>query len=131
MQPLRVLVAEDHETGRAVLAAHLGGAGFDLVFAEDGARAVEAAAAGSFDIILMDLRMPVMDGFDAIRAIRRQEAERGAPPAPIVVISANSGVEDVRRCLEAGADAHLPKPVSRAVLLQALLAHGPEPSTAG
>ncbi len=110
---IRVLVAEDTATGRQVIRNHLDHDGFELSFAEDGAQAVAAASRESFDVLLMDLRMPVMDGWDAIRHIREHEAREAKARTPIVVVSANSAVEDVRASLEAGADAHLGKPVSR------------------
>ncbi len=110
---IRVLVAEDTATGRQVIRNHLDHDGFELSFAEDGAQAVAAAARQDFDVLLMDLHMPVMDGWNAIRHIRHHEAREAKPRTPIVVVSANSAVEDVRASMEAGADAHLGKPVSR------------------
>jgi CheY-like chemotaxis protein len=68
----------------------------------------------------MDLQMPVVDGFEATRRIRAAERERGAPPTPIIALSASALDDDVRRCIEAGADTHVAKPVRKAVLLDAL-----------
>ncbi len=118
---IRVLVAEDTATGREVVRQHLEGNGFEVVFAEDGVVAVEAARQGGFDVILMDLRMPRMDGFEAIRLIRSEEQAQGRPRTPIVVISANSDTEDVQNSMGAGADAHIPKPVKRMDVLGAVL----------
>ncbi len=118
---LRVLVAEDTATGREVVRQHLEEKGFEVVFAEDGVAAVDHAKAGGFDVILMDLRMPRMDGFEAIRLIRAHEQVTGAPRTPIVVISANSDSEDVQNSLQAGADAHIPKPVKRMDVVGAVL----------
>jgi CheY-like chemotaxis protein len=118
---IRVLVAEDTATGREVVRQHLEGNGFEVVFAEDGVVAVDAARQGGFDVILMDLRMPRMDGFEAIRLIRSEEQAQGRPRTPIVVISANSDSEDVQNSMGAGADAHIPKPVKRMDVLGAVL----------
>ena len=118
---IRVLVAEDTATGREVVRQHLEGNGFEVVFAEDGVVAVDAARPGGFDVILMDLRMPRMDGFEAIRLIRADEQAQGRPRTPIVVISANSDSEDVQNSMGAGADAHIPKPVKRMDVLGAVL----------
>jgi CheY-like chemotaxis protein len=106
-----VLVAEDTATGRQVIREHLDGEGFELTFAENGAEAVALTRERSFDVILMDLRMPVMDGMEAIRTIRADEA--GHTRTPIVVVSANDSAADMRASHEAGADAHMGKPVSR------------------
>ena len=92
-----------------------------VLVAEDGVVAVDAARPGGFDVILMDLRMPRMDGFEAIRLIRADEQAQGRPRTPIVVISANSDSEDVQNSMGAGADAHIPKPVKRMDVLGAVL----------
>jgi CheY-like chemotaxis protein len=91
---MQVLVAEDTATGRAVIREHLDGEGFDLTFAEDGAQAVTLTRERAFDVVLMDLRMPVMDGLEAIRTIRADEG--GRTRTPIVVVSANDSAADVR-----------------------------------
>ncbi|MBW3559137.1 MAG: response regulator [Proteobacteria bacterium] len=116
---IQVLVAEDTATGRAVIREHLGGEGFDLTFAEDGAQAVALTRQHSYDVILMDLRMPVMDGMEAIRTIRADEG--GGPRTPIVVVSANDSAADMRASQEAGADAHICKPVRRMDILGVVL----------
>jgi len=118
---IQILVAEDTATGRQVIRNHLDHEGFELTFAEDGAQAVAATGAREFDVILMDIRMPVMDGLEAIRAIRADEAAGGKPRKPIVVVSANTDAEDVRTAMEAGADAHVGKPVSRMDVVNVVL----------
>lgn len=120
-RPVRVLVAEDNATGREVLRQLLNIEGIELTFVEDGAQAVDIALRHDFDLILMDLRMPVLNGYDAIRAIRATETRVGRPRTPIVVVSAATSIEDVTACTEAGADAHLAKPIRSTELLKAVL----------
>ena len=116
---VQVLVAEDTATGRQIIRAHLEGEGFELTFAEDGAQAVALTRERAFDVVLMDLRMPVMDGLEAIRTIRADEG--GRTRTPIVVVSANDSSADMRASHEAGADAHLSKPVSRMDIIGVVL----------
>lgn len=119
---IQVLVAEDTATGRAVIREHLDGEGFELTFAEDGAQAVALTRERSFDVILMDLRMPVMDGMEAIRTIRADEAgDPARARTPIVVVSANDSAADMRASHEAGADAHVSKPVRRMDIIGVVL----------
>ncbi len=118
---IHILVAEDTATGRQVIRNHLDHEGFELTFAEDGAQALAAARSRAFDVVLMDIRMPVMDGLDAIRGIREDEAATGKPRAPIIVVSANTDADDVSASLDAGADAHVSKPVSRMDVVNVVL----------
>ncbi|MFC3069067.1 response regulator [Phenylobacterium soli] len=108
---LRILAADDNPTNRKVIELMLAAAGVHVVTVEDGAAAVEAWRAADFDAILMDLRMPVMDGLSAIRAIRAEEREAARPRTPILVLSANTSAADRRASAEAGADGHLGKPL--------------------
>ncbi len=117
--PLRVLAADDNPTNRRVIELMLGAAGAEVVSVEDGAQAVQAWRGGAFDLVLMDLRMPVMDGLDAIRAIRRAEGA-GLPRAPIIVISANTAPGDLEASKAAGADRHIAKPVRAEALFEAI-----------
>ena len=117
--PLRVLAADDNPTNRKVLELMLGAAGAEVISVENGQQAVEAWRAGAFDVVLMDLRMPVMDGLDAIRAIRKAEGP-GLPRAPIIVISANTSPDDLRASDAAGADRHIGKPIRAEALFDAI-----------
>jgi CheY-like chemotaxis protein len=90
-----------------------------VVSVENGADAVEAWRGGAFDLVLMDLRMPVMDGLAAIKAIRRAEAP-GLPRAPIIVISANTSPTDREASARAGADRHIGKPLKAEELFAAI-----------
>ncbi|MGZ9114859.1 MAG: ATP-binding response regulator, partial [Brevundimonas sp.] len=113
-QALNVLVVEDHPVNRMILDAWLGSAGHGSVSAENGQIAVEAAQDQTFDLIIMDVNMPVMDGLTATRAIRAgQGANR---ETPIVVLSASARSEDHAAGLDAGADAYLNKPIDFAAL---------------
>jgi two-component system, sensor histidine kinase len=118
---LRVLLAEDHEINRRVVELILGPLGVALTTAVNGAEAVGACEAGAFDLVLMDMQMPVMDGLAATRAIRLAEAawpERVR--TPIIMLSANAMRQHREEALAAGADLHLAKPVTAASLLGAV-----------
>lgn len=117
--PLRILAADDNPTNRKVLELMLGAAGAEVTSVENGEQAVDAWRRGGFDLVLMDLRMPVMDGLTAIRAIRKAEAP-GLPRAPIIVISANTSPDDLKSSTEAGADRHIGKPVRADALFEAI-----------
>ena len=117
-RPLRVLLAEDHPTNQRVVQLILGAQGAELVIAADGALALEAFEVGTFDVVLMDMQMPVMDGLSATRAIRALERSRPERPrTPVVMLSANAMTEHRAEALAAGADAHVAKPVTAASLL--------------
>ena len=117
---LRVLVVDDHAANRQVIELILGSIGVNIASAEDGAQAVEAFKAQPFDAVLMDLQMPVMDGFTAISLIRDHERETGLDRTPIIVVSANAQAEHLAASAEAGADSHLAKPILAPTLLAAL-----------
>ncbi len=116
-RPLRVLLAEDHPVNRKVVELILGSMPVELTCVENGAQAVEAFALQAFDLVLMDMQMPVMDGLTAIRRIRAQEAASGAGRTPILSLTANAMPEHVQASFAAGADDHLTKPVSAPVLI--------------
>jgi CheY-like chemotaxis protein len=118
--PIRVLLADDHETNRTVVRLILGAVGVELTSVENGAQAVEAFETGAFDVVLMDIQMPVMDGLTAIGLMRRREAERGPKRTPILVLSANALPEHVEAAVAAGADGHVAKPITPPVLLGAI-----------
>ena len=116
----RVLVVEDNELNREIAMDLLEEAGFLTEAACDGAEAVEkvkAAPAGHYALLLMDLRMPVMDGHSAARAIRGLEDPEKAN-VPIVALSANTFDEDRKRSAESGMNAHLAKPLDMGCLLE-------------
>jgi CheY-like chemotaxis protein len=112
----RVLLAEDDAVNQMVVEAMLTRLGCEVEVAEDGAAACTAAALGRYDMILMDCHMPVMDGFEATRQIRDDEAQRHAARTPIVALTADALEGDRERCLAAGMDDYITKPVSSATL---------------
>ena len=117
---LRILLADDHATNRQVVQLMLSGVA-DIVSVQNGAEAVEAFRQRSFDLVLMDMQMPVMDGLDAIRELRRMEAEAGRRRrVPMIMLTANTQPEHVRASAEAGADRHLGKPVTTRALFDAI-----------
>jgi hypothetical protein len=122
----RLLLAEDSEASQLVAAAMLRKAGYDVDLVRDGEAAVDAASSGFYDAILMDVRMPGLDGIAATRRIRAMEGAAGR--VRILALTASVMPGDAERCIAAGMDAHLAKPVDRARLLgavAALLAAGP------
>ena len=117
-----VLICEDQEINAEVLIELLSLEDITAEWTENGQLGVETFAdseAGHFDAILMDMRMPIMDGLAATRAIRKLN-HPDAATIPIVALTANAFEEDVQNCLQAGMDAHLPKPVDFDLLLQTL-----------
>ena len=114
---VRLLLADDHATNRKVVELILAQAAVELTMVEDGAQALEAYRAGEFDLVLMDMQMPVMDGLAATREIRLYEATMGLPRTPVIMLTANALAEHVKAAAEAGADLHLAKPFNAAQLL--------------
>lgn len=120
VRSLSVLAAEDHEANRRLLALLLGQFGVKVTLVENGAEAVTAARGGGFDLVLMDVMMPVMDGVQALSAIRAEEASSGRARLPIHMLTANVFDEDVARYRAAGADGVLRKPIEIEALHGAL-----------
>ncbi len=116
----RALIVDDHPLNRQVLELMLKPSALDTASAENGLQACELYEAQGFDLMLMDMQMPVMDGLNAVRRIRAFEAETGRPPAAIVMVTANALPEDRDASLAAGADAHVAKPVNPATLFAAI-----------
>ena len=114
---VRVLLAEDHPTNQKVVELILDAAGAELVIVENGREALEALSAGSFDVVLMDMQMPEMDGLSATRLWREREAVLQLRRTPVVMLTAHALDEHVEESLRAGADHHLSKPLRAADLL--------------
>ena len=115
---LRVLLADDNATNRRVVQLILDAKNFDLVEVENGHEAFEAVTNSHFDLVLMDMQMPVMDGLTATRRIREHEKANGLPRIALIMLTANAMPEHVSASLEAGADAHLAKPFNVSQMLE-------------
>jgi CheY-like chemotaxis protein len=111
--PLTVLLVEDNPVNQMFCEALLKQAGHNVDIAADGLEATRLAAERSYDLILMDCHMPVLDGFEATRRIHRADAKRGIERRPIVALTATAMAEDRQRCLDAGMDDVLTKPFTR------------------
>lgn len=116
--PLRVLLAEDNPMNQAVATRLLSKWGHTVKVAENGQRALEMRRAGSFDVILMDMQMPVMDGLAATAKIRQFESEKGLERLPIFAMTANAGDQVRERCLRAGMDEFITKPIDMPLLFR-------------
>lgn len=125
---VKVLCAEDHEVNRAVIEAVLATLDVDLTFVTDGGSAVAAWRAGAFDLVLMDIRMPVMDGVEATRSIRDIEAEQGAAPVPIIALSANVMPDQVETYRRSGFSGFVGKPIDFDELISAVAAASRTPA---
>jgi signal transduction histidine kinase/ActR/RegA family two-component response regulator len=117
---LRVLVVDDHPTNRRVVEMILDQVGAERVSVENGKLALEAYIADHFDVVLMDIQMPVMDGLTATQKIRLVEREEHRVPTPVIILSANAMPEHIEAGKAAGADRHLAKPISAAALLNVI-----------
>lgn len=117
---LAILVAEDNPTNQLVLRSLLAGAGVELEVVEDGSLALEAWRRRTFDLILMDINMPVMDGVSATRAIRAEERGAARVRTPIIALTANAMDHQRTDYLAAGVDAHVSKPIDLTALFAAI-----------
>lgn len=115
---LRALIVDDHPVNRQMLRLLIEAAGCEAVEAADGLEALEKASGGGFDLILMDVRMPRLDGLEATRRIRALPSDAGE--VAILAVTADAMPEDAARCLAAGMDAHLAKPVTHERLYAAI-----------
>jgi signal transduction histidine kinase/ActR/RegA family two-component response regulator len=119
---IRLLAAEDNPTNQQVLAAVMESLGIDVDIVADGKQAVDAWKVGGYDLVLMDIQMPVMDGIDAARQIRGVEVAEQRKRTPIVALTANALTHQVEEYLAAGMDGHVAKPIEIAKLYEAISA---------
>ncbi len=117
---LRILVADDSADNRMLISAFLKNTPYCIDEVENGALAVERFIAHKYDLVLMDIQMPVMDGHAATRAIRDWERDHHRPPTPIVALSAAALSESFIRSRDAGCDEHVTKPIRKAALLEVI-----------
>src|SRR6202023_4109081 len=116
----QILLAEDNPGNRMLVKAFLKGSQFEIDEAENGAVAVNKFTSRRYDIVLMDMYMPVVDGYEATAAIRKWERENNVARSPVIALTAAAMSGDMQRSLDAGCDFHVTKPVSKAVLLNLL-----------
>ena len=122
---MRILAAEDAESVRVLIKLYLTKAGHELDLAVDGGEAVERFKAASYDQVILDMHMPVLDGPAAARAMRAFERESARAPAPILALTGSAEPAAVKLCLDAGCTSALAKPFTREPLLGAV---GPAPA---
>ena len=124
---MKILVVEDYPINQVIVREHLASAGYQVDLAENGREAVEAFREKRFDLILMDIEMPVMDGYEAVRTIRTLEDQQGPQVCasgnerkrtPIVAMTAHAFKGYREKCLQAGMDNYITKPIRRAELLE-------------
>jgi two-component system sensor histidine kinase/response regulator len=113
---LRILLAEDNRINQKFAVRALSKRGHDVTLANDGAEAIEAWENSSFDVVLMDVRMPEVDGYAATRRIRQLEKGKGIR-TPIIAMTAHAMKGDRDRCIEAGMDSYVTKPINTAVMI--------------
>ncbi len=121
LPPLHILLADDSEDNRMLIDAYMKKTRHTVDHAENGQIAVDKVKANHYDLVLMDIQMPVMDGYTAVRTIRAWEHEQQAAPTPIVALTASALGESVQRSLDAGCDAHVGKPVRKSTLFETIL----------
>ncbi len=122
-QALKILVVEDGKENRMLIRAYLKKSPHTLDMAENGQEGLEKFKSATYDMVLMDMRMPVMDGYTATRGIRRWELEQGQASAPIIALTAHALKADRQKCLDAGCSDYLSKPVKKADLLKKIEEH--------
>ncbi|MFP4474101.1 MAG: ATP-binding protein [Desulfatibacillaceae bacterium] len=120
---IRVLLVEDSRQNQFVVRAYLEGTPCEVDIAENGEQGVAMFKEHHYDLVLMDMQMPVMDGYTATRRIREWEEGRNNGRTPILAMTAHALAEDVDRCIGAGCDGHLPKPVKKSRLLSKISAY--------
>ena len=119
-RPLKILMADDSRDNRALIRAYLKKTPYRLEEAEDGQQAIDKFTAGNFDLVLMDIQMPIVDGYEATSTIRVWELANGRRRTPIVALTASALEEAAHRTQAAGCDAHVTKPVRKSTLLEAI-----------
>jgi CheY-like chemotaxis protein len=126
---LRVLVVEDNLVNQRVAERMLEKLGCDVSIADDGRQALALCAASRFDLVMMDCQMPVLDGFATTEELRRRERVEGKARTPVIALTANAIQGDRDRCLAAGMDDYVAKPIVRDELIAALLRWKPNRGT--
>jgi CheY-like chemotaxis protein len=123
VRPLHILLVEDSGDNQLLIRSYLKHTGHRLDVADHGAIALEKVKHGHYDVILMDMQMPVMDGYTATRAIRKWERDQDLPPTHIIALTALALKEETAKIFESGCNSHLTKPVRKQTLLDILQAY--------
>jgi CheY-like chemotaxis protein len=118
---LRILVVEDSTDNQLLVKAYLKTTPYKVDIAENGRIACDMVTVGRYDLVLMDIHMPVMDGYTTTATIREWEMKQGIPPTPILALTAYAYPEDKRRIKAVGCNGVLAKPIKKAALLEAIL----------
>ena len=124
MTILKILLVEDAEDNIMLMKAFLRKSQHLVDVAHNGQEGVEMVQKGDYDLVLMDVQMPVMDGYRATEAIRLWETEKNRHPLPIIALTGHIFPEDIQKILDVGCNQHLTKPVSKAKLLEVITRHG-------
>jgi len=114
----KILLVEDSPDGVAIVKAYLKDPRIDVTVSADGEKGLQAFKESVFDLVLMDIQMPVLDGCAASLAIRRWELQNSLAPTPITALTASSSAGELARIFTSGCSNYLPKPVTKAILLQ-------------
>jgi len=122
-QPMNILLVEDTVDNQFLMKAFLKRIPWNLDIAENGAIGVEKFKTGRYDLVLMDMQMPVMDGYTATKEIRKWEKEMGVKDTPIIALTAYALAEELRKSIEAGCNGHITKPVKKAKLIESIQEH--------
>jgi CheY-like chemotaxis protein len=117
---VNILLVEDMEDNRVLVTLLLKALPYRIELAEQGAVGVEKFQAGQYDLVFMDIQMPVMDGYEAIRLIRRWEKEQQRHATPVIALTGHTDAADIEKAQAAGFTAHLTKPLKKAALLEAI-----------
>lgn len=115
-----ILLVDDSADNRLLVQAFLKNTPYRIDIAADGEEAVHKFTSGKYDLVLMDMQMPVMDGYRATRAIREWESQEGLEPTPIIALTAHALQEEIQKSLEAGCNAHVSKPIKKGILIKAI-----------
>jgi len=122
-RPLRILLVEDSEDNRLLIQAYLKATPYQIDIAENGKIGLEKFISGKYDLVIMDIQMPVMDGYSATKAIRKWEGEKGAKATPIIALTAHAFREDIQKSLDVGCTDHITKPIRKQGILEAIHKH--------
>jgi len=119
-EPMRILFADDSPDNRALIKAYMKSTSHLIDFAENGKEAISKFMTNQYDLVFMDIQMPIVDGYTAVQEIRRWENYMRRSPTPVVALTASADMEAVRRTREAGCNLHVSKPLKKATLLDTI-----------